>query len=268
MTQQLNSYELSRTWFDFCFANPESIKPNHTALYFFAIEHCNRLGWKLKFGFPTQMAMEAIGIKSFATYSNTLADLVDWGFIIMIEKSKNQYSSNIVAISKFDKALVKALDKALVKHTSKQHRKQRESTYESIVESIDSIDKQVTSNNEPITINKEQAPAKKFALIFPFGSSEFLALWDSWVEFRQEIKKPYHTFSEQQAALQYLSKYNEQTAIEIIYQSIRNKWKDFFPLKDNGKQTSSNKQADANQLGATAREFLRQSQNRNHDPGH
>ena len=76
----VTGYDLSRKWFDYCFANPEKIKTNHTALYFFAIEHCNRLGWKDKFGFPTTMAMEALGIKSYNTYINTLNDIVDWGF--------------------------------------------------------------------------------------------------------------------------------------------------------------------------------------------
>ena len=50
----------------------------------------------------------------------------------MIEVSKNQYSSNIIAISKFNKAYNKALDNALIKHTSKQS--------ESTRQSIDSID--------------------------------------------------------------------------------------------------------------------------------
>jgi len=134
----MNGYNLSRIWFDFCFENPEKIKPNHTALYFFAIEHCNRLGWKEKYGLPTTMVKEAIGIKSYNTYINTLNDLVDWGFIKMIERSKNQYSANIIALSKFNKALDKALDKALIKHGSKQS------------ESIDSIDKQLTIEQETI----------------------------------------------------------------------------------------------------------------------
>ena len=129
----MNGYELSRNWFDWCFENPEKIKPNHTALYFFAVEHCNRLGWKKKYGMPTTMAMEAIGIKSYNTYINTLNDLVEWGFISMVQRSKNQYSANIVALSNFDKALDKALDKAFIKHGTKQS------------ESIDSIDKQETS---------------------------------------------------------------------------------------------------------------------------
>lgn len=138
----MNSYELSRAWFDWCFENPEKITPNHTALYFFCVEHCNRLGWKERFGLPTTMAKEAIGIRSYNTYIKTLNDLVEFGFIKMVEKSKNQYSSNIIALSKFNKALDKALDKAFIKHMIKQD--------ESTIQSIDSIDKQITINKEQI----------------------------------------------------------------------------------------------------------------------
>ena len=139
-----NGYELSRKWFDFCFENPDKIRPNHTAMYFFAIEHCNRLGWKQKFGFPTTMVMEAISIKSYNTYIKTLLELVEFGFVAMVERSKNQHSSNIIELSNFNKATNKALDKALMKHTSKQH--------ESTCQSIDSIIKQ---------LNKEQLNNKQ-----------------------------------------------------------------------------------------------------------
>jgi len=128
-------FSLSRNWFEFCFNNPEKIKPGHSAVYFFAIEHCNRLGWKDKFGFPSQMVMEAVGIKNWRTYSAILKELVGFGFIEMIEISKNQYSSNIIAIVKNTKAHTKALDKALQKHSTKQ----RQSTV--------SIDIQETRNN-------------------------------------------------------------------------------------------------------------------------
>ena len=131
----MNSYELSRGFIDYAFENPDKINPTHYAIYFFAIEHCNRLGWKRKFGLPSQMVMEAIGVKNWRTYIKCFNDLVEFGFIEVIEKSKNQYSSNIIAIVKNTKATTKALDKALQKHSTKQGK------------SIVSIDKQ---------INKEQ----------------------------------------------------------------------------------------------------------------
>lgn len=137
----MNSYDLSRNFFNWTFENPEKATPGHIAVYFFAIDQCNRLGWKEKFGFPSSMAMEAVHIKSYNTYIKILRDLVEWGFIKMIEQSKNQYSANIIALSNFDKALDKALDKATSKHLTKQIVKQREST----VQSIDSINNQINN---------------------------------------------------------------------------------------------------------------------------
>lgn len=115
----MNGYELSRNFWDWSFKNPEKVKPLHSAIYFFAVEHCNRLGWKEKFGFPSQMVMEAIGVKNWKTYSSGLKDLVDFGFIQMIEISRNQYSSNIIAIVNFTEADTEALSKALSKHGTK-----------------------------------------------------------------------------------------------------------------------------------------------------
>ena len=132
----MNDYfKLLWNFWDFAFDNPEKIKANHCALYCFIVEHCNRLGWKSKFGLPTTMAKDAIGIRSYNTYIQTLNDLVNFGFIELVEKSTNQYSSNIIALSNFNKASSKALDKAFIKHDTKQS------------ESISSIDKQVTINN-------------------------------------------------------------------------------------------------------------------------
>jgi len=188
----MNSYELSRIWFDFAFENPSKITPAHGILYFFCIEHCNRLGWKKEFGLPTTMAKEAIGVRSYNTYINTLNDLVDWGFIILIEKSKNQYSSNIIALSNFNKALDKALDKAMIKHYTKQH--------QSTSESISSIDKQETI--KPITKeNKIEERKLKFAsTLKPFLQTygkmmlnDFYAYWTepnkSNTKFKQELEK-------------------------------------------------------------------------------
>jgi hypothetical protein len=144
----MNSYELSRNFCNWSFENPEKIKPIHYAIYFFSIEHCNRLGWKDKFGLPSQMVMEAIGVKNWRTYSAGLNDLVSFGFIEMIETSKNQYSSNIVAIVKNTIAPTKALDKALSKHSTKHS------------QSTVSIDKQITI--EQVTIKQINIPFETF----------------------------------------------------------------------------------------------------------
>ncbi len=173
----MNSYELSRNWFDWSFENPEKISPNHSALYFFIIEHCNRLGWKEKFGLPTTMAKESIGIRSYNTYINTLNDLVDFGFIKLIEKSKNQYSSNIIALLNFDKATIKALDKALIKHGTKQR------------ESIDSIDKQETRNKETIEDRKLKFAETLQPFLIEYGKDLLNDFYLYWTE-ETQTKNP------------------------------------------------------------------------------
>ncbi len=150
----MTQYELSRNYFDWCFENPDKISPVHTAIYFFAIEHCNRLGWKSKFGFPSQMTMDALGIKKHQTYIKYFRDLVEWGFIILIQESKNQYSSNIISISHAVLKNGKALDKAFTTHAAKQTESIRQSTGQSKVP----ISKQITNNkitNKPLTAKKE-----------------------------------------------------------------------------------------------------------------
>ncbi|MDT0642268.1 hypothetical protein RM553_05420 [Zunongwangia sp. F363] len=132
----MNGYEFSRIWFDYSFLNPGKVKPVHTAIYFFAIERCNRLGWKDEFGFPTDLAMEALGIKNYRTYIGALQDLVDWGFITWIQKSSNQYTANVIALVKNTEAPPKALDKALSQQGTKR------------LQSIASINKQL--NYKPI----------------------------------------------------------------------------------------------------------------------
>lgn len=144
----LNSYELSRRWFDFCFENPEKISPGHTAIYFFAIEHCNRMGWKTKFGFPSQMTMDAIGISKYSTYIKYFNELIKWGFLEMVQKSTNQYSANIISLQTAMPKNGKALDKALVRHGIKQSEKQLESEGESNHESDGSIIKQLNNKQD------------------------------------------------------------------------------------------------------------------------
>jgi len=150
----MNGYELSRSWFDWCFENPELISPNHTAIFFFAIEHCNRLGWKTKFGFPTQMAMDALGIRKHQTYIKYFNDLVDWGFFKLVQKSTNQYSSNIISLQSDKPKNGKALDKAIITHTAKQTQSNGQSN-----SSIDKQDNNITNNHITGVLD---TPSKKF----------------------------------------------------------------------------------------------------------
>jgi len=182
--EEINGYTLSRNFFDWCFENPELISPNHTAIYFFAIEHCNRLGWKKKFGFPTQMAMDAIGIKKHSTYIRYFNDLVDWGFIILVQKSTNQYSSNIIAINSAMPKNGGALAKASRKHGEKQ----TESNGQSTGKSNRSILKQ--DNIEHVT-NKTNNTC--------FSFREFWDMYNKKLE-AKKCEQKYEKLTEQQRA--------------------------------------------------------------------
>ena len=233
-------YELSRRWFDWCFVNPDKIKPIHTALYFFAIEHCNRLGWKDRFGLPTEMTKDAIGVKSWHTYIAAFNDLVEWGFFELIEKSKNQYSSNIIALSYFDEAHDEALDKAtrsfVKKHQSTYQstcQSTHQSTCQSTYQSNDSINKPIT--NKPITIKQDNTTCSPYYSKFDF---HFLEEWakdafSKWLNYKFELKEPYKT---QQAIeqvykkLEQLSGRDPSTAIKVVNNVIEKEAHSLFEL--------------------------------------
>lgn len=116
---EINGYNLTREWYNFRFENPNKAKHVHSDLYFYIIDRWNRFGQKEKFSLPTESTMEALGIRSYNTYKKALHDLIEFGFVEVIEWSKNQYCSTVIALSKNDKAMYKALDKAVDKANDK-----------------------------------------------------------------------------------------------------------------------------------------------------
>jgi hypothetical protein len=217
--EKISGYELSRKWFDFCFENPEKISPNHSAIYFFAIEHCNRLGWKAKFGFPTQMAMDAIGIKKHQTYIRYFNDLVAWGFFNLIQKSKNQYSANIISIKSAVPKNGKALDKAIIKHAAKQ--------VESNGQSNSSVNKPLTKD-KPLT-NKYREFLDK---VYFEKSTELDEAFKDYLRLRIENK---YTMTERAIKslvknLRELSGGEVKKALDMIDAAIVGKWKTFYTL--------------------------------------
>jgi len=192
MSKKLTGYELSRQWFDFSFDNPEKIRPIHSAIYFFAIEHCNRLGWKEKFGFPTQMAMEAIGVKNWRTYNKGLTDLIDWGFIELIEKSKNQYSSCIICLCKKYNSTVGSLDKALSKH-GQDHIQDHGSITVGINKQYNNITKEQITNNVATKVDDELPDSCEFiedATEIATSLLDAICDWDPTHKYNQKSKPP------------------------------------------------------------------------------
>ena len=131
----MKGYDLTRNWYNYKFEHPDKVRAIHSDMYFYIIDLWNRLGQKEKFGLPTSVTMENLGISSYNTYKKTLDGIVKFGFIKIIQESKNQYQAKVIALSKIDKASSKALDKA--------HNK---ATDEAPYKALDSIDKQLTTN--------------------------------------------------------------------------------------------------------------------------
>lgn len=221
-------YSLSRKWFDWCFDNTEKVTPCHTAMYFFIIEHWNRMGWKETFGLPMSSTKDAIGIKNFRTYTKTFNDLVEWGFIKVVQRSKNQYTANIIAIVQNTTATTKALNKALHGHEQKQRR----GTYNGTVY----IDKPITL--EQVTIHtpangikkssqkKESIPLAEAAATFDF--SAYPELKETALKFVAFAEKELHEVMTMKYPLtieqicSILQKYTDRSAITSVLRDMEN----------------------------------------------
>ena len=101
MANKVNQFKLQKAWMEFAL-NSVKVKPIHHGLYFIILERFNSLGWKENIGLPTGFVMEIAGIKNVHTYTKALYELIDFGFIKLIKKAKNQWTSNIIALSKID----------------------------------------------------------------------------------------------------------------------------------------------------------------------
>src|SRR5690606_14163761 len=170
----MNGYDISRNFWNWAFENTELMSPNLAAIYFIGVEHCHRHGGEEKFGIQSQMTMDAVGISKYQTYSKYFNQLVDYGFIKVIQKSKNQYSANIILLPNASPKKGKALDKAFIKHGAKQ----TESIGQSMYESDGSIVKQYNKGTNKQINNSD---------LFPVGKEE---IFTTWLDYRKEIKKP------------------------------------------------------------------------------
>lgn len=223
--KQLNSYELSRDWFDFCFENPEIISTTHTAIYFFCIEHCNRLGWKEKFGLPRQMVMDAIGVKNSRTYSKAFEELVRWRFIKVVQRSCNQHSATVIAIVKNTKANTKALSKAIQKQSGGNV----------------AIDKQLKPDNN---LNNQTKVIGGFGC--DFIDDDFMPVVKEWIEYKKSRSEKYRSEKSLKALYNKLitiSGNDPAVAKQIIDESMAQNWAGIFELK-NGKTDKNFSRAD------------------------
>jgi|DEB0MinimDraft_6_1074348.scaffolds.fasta_scaffold19795_1 hypothetical protein len=203
----MNGYDLSRKFVDWAFENPAKIRPIHYAVFFFAIEHCNRLGWKKEFGFPSYMVMEAIGVKKHSTFSDAMKDLEDWGFLSVVHKAKNQYTANVIALCAMPKkgtARGRArewhgveqgngtvtIDKPI--QTTKQVNNETTEQARSLVQWLQINCPDVCKMKEPLTNEQAQSIIDKYPNP-NFVAKTFQAM-DNYKPLKQKNKSAYKTF--------------------------------------------------------------------------
>ena len=91
----------------------------------------------------------------------------------------------------------------------------------------------IEENRYSKEVVKTNARARE--VVWPFNSDQFMNAWKEWEADRRERRiKPYTTRGLQTALhrLQQISQDNEQTATQIIAQSIANGWQGLFPLNN------------------------------------
>jgi hypothetical protein len=237
----MNSYDLSRNFFNWSFENPELVSPALGSLYFFCIEHSNRLGNAKKFGLPFGMAMSAIGVSNRKTYYKALNDLVKYEFITIITQSSNQYSATIISINDKKRTKNTALDKAVgLKCLGKKY----PSNDTSIVTSNDTSI--VTSNDTSIVTSNDTSTVHITKPINQItnkpnnqgASAESETLENLFLEFldmRKKMRKPATPRAIELLKLDLKKLAPENASLQklIILQSIKNNWQGFFALKNN-----------------------------------
>jgi hypothetical protein len=228
MSQKNNGYKLTRAWFDFCDQHPEKVCPTHTALYMYVVDLCNRLGWKEKFGLPSEHARRIIGVKNWKTYSKVFKELVEWGFVHVVTESKNQYTSCIVALVKNTEANenaspknTKAPDESAYVKNTKASPKHCSGT---VV--IDKLIKPLLNLNKTNTVNSA-SPVDEFVDLVNFlTGKKFKATDKVRIQWNARLKDGY-TLSDAQVAI-------ENAKIDSFH--IENKYKyltaEFFTRTD------------------------------------
>jgi len=178
---KVNTYKISREWFDWCYDNPEKINPAHGIIYFFAIDQNNRFGWKEKFGFPALHAMEATGIKSKNTYYKAFNELVEWEFIKIVKKSKNQNTANIISIPAVLK--FKSAHNTLAKSTLDLANIQREDTGGNIDKQIkNKLLNQKQERNNPLAFDFLKTEIHEELNIFVMQNKKEVKKWGDLID--------------------------------------------------------------------------------------
>lgn len=218
MEENINTFDLSKNWFYYVSENI-NVKPIHSHLYFYILNKWNILYWKEQFGLPTDNSMECLNIRSYKTYIKALTDLHDFGFIKIIQRAKNQNTSNIVEVVKNAKASTKASTKALSKASTEATTKALSKASTTIIKHNNYI----TNNIQTIekTEKKEVFNFRKELINLGFEKE----LVEDWLKVRK-TKKATNTKTALKSFINEIKKTN-QDKNQILQLCVERSWSGF-----------------------------------------
>lgn len=202
--------------------------PSEIALYFHLVNVSNSLGWKNPFKEGHIHISASIGL-SEPTIQRARERLVKADLLSFKSGKVKRELTEYLLIE--GKSLGESLGKNnlhLSLHQS-EHLTIHQSDTQPFTQPLD-------NNKQKQKLKPKQLEKRESAVILPFDSDDFKSAWSRWLEYRKDKKITYSGgMTEQVAAknLYKISKNNEQTAIDIIDQSIGNDWQTFYELKNN-----------------------------------
>ena len=104
-------FEYFNGYWNWASDNPEKVSSTSTAIYFYILSVANELHWKPSFGISSTQIMNGVNIQSYKTYKKHFDELIENGFIKIVQESKNQYKCNVIALVKNTKASPKHIPK-------------------------------------------------------------------------------------------------------------------------------------------------------------
>lgn len=207
----MNGYNLTHRFFDWAFSHRADFKPTVSALYFYLIEVCNKLGWKPEFSISAKECMEGMGVSGYNTYKQAFDILCEHGFIKVLKKSCNSYQANIITLLNFDRVTDEVTNKAPTEYerSNEQSNGDIHKTYKTnktIKTNSRNIEKQKNSYAEFVTLTSDEYSK----LVEEFGENATKRMIQILDNYKGANDKKYK--SDYRAILNWVvDKYNEES---------------------------------------------------------
>ena len=256
----MNGFEQIKSFYSWVFNNPDKVRPTHISLYLFLLNQNNRSMWVEWFKCPYDLAMQGACIGNKNTYYKCLDELQMYS-LIEYKKGINNYKAPMIKLIQLydsepltEQVSVPQSEPLYVPQTEPLCGLLNKNTYKLITDNIETINlkqKEVDLFLESILpINNQEQKRKKVAPKKEINlPTEFIEIWDLWIEYRTAKKiKNYANDKFEQMAIDKLLKFSNNNPIiakEIINESITNSWTGFFELKTkqtNGEQITTKQQ--------------------------